>query len=310
MFKPLPAEMTSESNPLTEDKITLGRMLYFDTRLSKNHDISCNTCHLLDSFGVDGKATSPGHKGQLGVRNSPTVYNAAFHVAQFWDGREPDVEAQAKGPVLNPVEMAMPSEEATVAVLKSIPGYVDAFGAAFEGDDPVTYDNMAAAIGAFERKLVTPDRFDKYLAGDGGAITPEERAGLDEFVSSGCITCHMGMGLGGALYQKLGLVEPYETTDTGRHEVTGNDADKYFFKVPSLRNITKTGPYLHDGSVADLGETIKLMAKYELGRELTDEQTASMITFFGALEGTPDAEYIKEPALPQSGPDTPAPDPS
>lgn len=310
LFKPLPAEMTAEGRSLTPEKVALGRMLYFDTRLSKNHDLSCNSCHLLDSFGVDGKATSPGHKGQLGTRNSPTVYNAALHIAQFWDGREPDVEAQAKGPVLNPVEMAMASEEATVAVLKSIPGYVQAFGAAFEGDDPVTYDHMAEAIGAFERKLVTPDRFDVYLQGDGGAITPEERAGLDLFVSTGCMTCHMGAGLGGAMYQKLGLVEPYETADTGRHAFTGDDADKYFFKVPSLRNITKTGPYLHDGSVTDLGETVALMAKYELGKELTPEQTASMVTFFGALEGTPDAEYIAMPELPESGPETPAPDPS
>jgi cytochrome c peroxidase len=311
MFKPLPAEMSSESNPLSEEKIALGRMLYYEPRLSKNHDLSCNSCHGLDTFGVDNKPTSPGHKGALGTRNSPTVYNAALHIAQFWDGREPDVEAQAKGPVLNPVEMAMASEEAVVVVLKTIPGYVTAFAAAWPDDaDAVTYDHMADAIGAFERKLVTPDRFDEYLGGDGGALTPEERAGLDLFVSTGCITCHMGAGLGGAMYQKLGLVEPYETADTGRHALTGNDADKFFFKVPSLRNITRTGPYLHDGSVADLGETVSLMAKYELGRELTDEEVASMVTFFGALEGTIPTEYIAMPTLPESGPDTPAPDPS
>ena len=237
-FGALPENMASTSNPGTDDKVALGRMLYYEKRLSKNHDISCNSCHQLDNFGVDSEPTSPGHKGQRGGRNSPTVYNAALHVAQFWDGREPDVEAQAGGPVLNPIEMAMPSKEAVVTTLKSMDAYVEAFGKAFPGEeDAVTYSNMQAAIGAFERNLVTPGPFDAYLAGDVSALTDAQKAGLDRFVETGCTTCHMGPGVGGSMYQKLGLVNAYETEDVGRSAVTGNEAEKYFFKVPSLRNV-------------------------------------------------------------------------
>ena len=176
LFKALPADMAAPDKPRNEAIVDLGRMLYYDTRLSKNHDISCNSCHQLDNFGVDNEATSPGHKGARGDRNSPTSYNAALHIAQFWDGRAEDVEAQAKGPVLAPPEMAMPSEEAVVAVLNSIPGYVDAFKAAFpDAEDPVTYDNMAVAIGAFERGLVTPAPVDAYFAGDESALTDAQK---------------------------------------------------------------------------------------------------------------------------------------
>ena len=185
VFGVLPDAAPSESNEATEEKITLGRMLFFDPRLSKNHDISCNSCHGLATYGVDGEATSPGHQGQRGGRNSPTVYNAALHVAQFWDGRSPDVEDQAKGPVLNPIEMAMPSEAATVAVLKSVPGYAEYFAEAFPDDeDPITYDNMARAIGAFERGLITADRFDAFASGQDEALSDEELAGLSLFQSS------------------------------------------------------------------------------------------------------------------------------
>jgi cytochrome c peroxidase len=311
VFGVLPDEATSDSNPITEEKIVLGRMLYFDPRLSKNHDISCNSCHDLGTYGVDGEPTSPGHRGQRGDRNSPTVYNAALHVAQFWDGREPDVEAQAKGPVLNPVEMAMPSAEAVVSVLKSIPGYAPLFAAAFPDDgDPVTYDNMARAIGAFERRLITADRFDAYVSGRDTALTDAETAGLETFLDRGCITCHNGPGIGGNLYQKLGLVRPYATEDVGREKLTGNEADRYFFKVPSLRNIAMTAPYFHDGSIATLDEAIRLMGAHQLGIDLSDEEVARIATFLAALSGTVHPEYIAAPALPESGPDTPAPDPS
>ncbi len=180
LFAPLPAVMESKSNPITEEKVALGRMLYYEKRLSKSQQIACNSCHLLDKFGVDGHPTSDGHKGQKGDRNAPTVYNAAGHFVQFWDGRAADVEAQAKGPVMNPVEMAMPTEKEVIAVLKSMPEYVDAFKKAFPEDkDPVNYDNMSKAIGAFERKLVTPARWDKLLAGDQNALTAEEKAGFN-----------------------------------------------------------------------------------------------------------------------------------
>ncbi len=299
MFQPLPKVMASESNPITEAKVTLGRMLYYDTRFSKNGDISCNSCHLLDQFGDDGKPTSPGHDGQLGVRNSPTVYNAAAQFAQFWDGREPDVEAQAKGPVLNPVEMSMPDATAVNKVLKGIPGYAPLFAAAFpDAKTPVSFDNMALAIGAFERGLVTPSKFDFYLKGNGTKLSAEERAGVTTFIEAGCSTCHMGPLLGGNMFQKMGLIKPYETADKGRGDLTGNEIDNYFFKVPMLRNIAETGPYLHDGSIASLEDTVRLMGEHQLAKPLTDAQVASIMTFLPTLTGEIPTEYIAMPELP------------
>ncbi len=290
----------------------LGRKLYFDTRLSKNHDVACNSCHLLDKFGVDSKPVSPGHKKQTGDRNSPTVYNAAGHIAQFWDGRAKDVEEQAKGPVLNPVEMAMPNEAAVVNVLKSIPGYAADFKAAFpKATDPITYDNMAAAIGAFERKLVTPGRWDKFLGGDTSALTDDEKKGFMAFSAAGCVTCHSGPLVGGTMYQKLGVVSAWPSTkDQGRFKVTKNDADKMMFKVPSLRNVAKTGPYFHDGSVAKLDEAVRMMAQHQLGKTLSTSDVASIVQFLNALTGELPTAYIAKPELPPSGPKTPKPNPN
>jgi cytochrome c peroxidase len=311
LFGVLPEAVPNPENVGSPARIDLGRMLYYDKRLSKNHDVACNSCHLLDAYGVDGEVTSPGHRGQRGGRNSPTVYNAALHISQFWDGREPDVEAQAKGPVLNPVEMAAPSEAFIVGVLTSIPGYVSAFGAAFPEDEPsLSYDNMARAIGAFERRLMTPGRLDDFMAGDWKALDETERRGLTTFLSVGCNSCHTGSALGGRLYRKLGFVFPYETEDIGREAITGNPADRHAFKVPSLRNIAKTGPYLHDGSIVDLSEVVRIMGYHQIGLKLEDGQIADLVAFLGSLTGEWNAEYIAEPALPESGPDTPAPDPS
>ena len=227
----------------SDAEIALGRTLYFDPRLSKNHDISCASCHDLAAGGVDGEATSPGHKGVRGDRNSPTTLNAALHTTQFWDGREPDVEAQAKGPILNPVEMAMPDAATVVAVLESIPGYAPLFAAAFPGDaKPITYDHLGQAIGAFERGLLTPSPYDAFIAGDDSALNPAQLAGLEVFLDTGCTACHNGPAIGGNSFQKLGAVVPYETADPGRKKVTGNDADDKMFKVASLRNVTRTGP--------------------------------------------------------------------
>ncbi len=311
IFGALPDQVSNPANKLNDAKIDLGRQLYYDKRLSKNHDIACNSCHLLDNFGQDSEPTSPGHRGQRGGRNSPTVYNAAGHVAQFWDGRAPDVEAQAQGPVLNPIEMAMPSEAAVLTVLKSIPGYVDQFPKAFPEDDPaLTYANMARAIGAFERKLMTPGRFDAFVEGDAGALSSAELDGLEAFIQTGCPTCHMGSTFGGTMYQKLGAVKPYETKDQGRFEVTGNEADRQVFKVPSLRNIAKTGPYFHDGSIASLEQAVQIMGEHQLGKTLTAERNASIRTFLAALTGEVDQAYIAMPVLPESGPTTPAPNPN
>ena len=306
-FAPLPEGVTASTAVITDEKIALGRMLYYEPRLSKNQKISCNSCHQLDKFGVDNSPTSEGHKGQKGDRNSPTVYNAAAHIAQFWDGRAPTVEAQAKGPVMNPVEMAMPSEKQVVAVLTSMPEYVAAFKKAFPDDkNPVTLDNAANAIGAFERKLVTPSRWDKYLKGDQAALTDDEKAGFNRFAEAGCITCHSGVLVGGKMYQKLGVLKAYpDESDAGRFKVTKNEADKMSFKVPSLRNIEKTGPYFHNGKVAALEQAVAQMAEYQLGKQLSEADVKSITTWLKALTGEIPADYIKQPELPKSTPKTP-----
>ena len=311
-FAQLPKVMTADQQAPAEALVALGRALYYDARLSKNQDVSCNSCHLLDRYGVDGAPTSTGHKGQKGGRNAPTSYNAAGHIAQFWDGRAADVEAQAKGPVLNPIEMAMPDEASVIKVLRSIPGYAPMFAAAFPVEkDPITYANMAKAIGAFERGLVTPSKIDAFLGGDDAALTEAEKRGLNTFVEVGCTDCHSGPYLGGAIYQKAGLVKPWPNqADAGRFEVTKNEADRMMFKVPGLRNIEKTGPYFHDGSVASLDEAIRMMGVHQLGRELTPEQIADIRAFLGSATGLLPEAYIAKPALPESGPKTPKPDPS
>ena len=310
MFAPLPSRFDTPANPATPEKIALGRMLYFDPRLSKAQDLSCASCHALDRGGADAERFSKGHLGKLGGRNAPTVFNAAGQIAQFWDGRAPTVEEQAKGPVLNPVEMAMPDPAYVLTVLHSIPGYVTAFQAAFPGEkDPITYDNFGRAVGAFERGLVTPTRFDELLAGKDDALDATEKAGLALFLSTGCTTCHQGPLVGGSMYMKLGLVEPYaNTADQGRFAVTKQDADRMFFKVPSLRNVADTPPYFHDGSIADLPTAVKTMARLQLGKQLSDDDTASIVTFLRALSGKPAADYIAPPKLPPSGPKTPKPD--
>ncbi len=310
MFGELPADMATQERPMTPERVALGRQLFFETRLSKGQDISCNSCHGLDNHGVDGEPTSRGHKGQRGGRNSPTVMNAGLHVAQFWDGRAADLEEQAKGPILNPIEMAMPSEERVVEVLESIPGYPPLFAAAFpDTSDPVTYENMAIAIGAFERGLVTPSAFDRYLAGDDAALSPAARAGLDKFVSLGCVSCHNGPGFGGGLYRILGQVHPYSTGDVGRFAVTGKEEDRNVFKVPSLRNVTETGPWFHDGSVVELDEAIRLMGWHQLGVGISPNDRAQIIVFLEALAGEPDLDYVSMPSPLQSGPNTPVVNP-
>jgi len=309
LFQPLP-EVMGTPERVTEARIDLGRMLFHDPRLSANQKISCNSCHTLAQHGVDNEPTSPGHKGQRGARNSPTVLNAAGHFVQFWDGRAADVEAQAKGPVLNPVEMALPDAQHVETVLRSIPGYAPLFAKAFPNEqEPVTFDNAAVAIGAFERTLVTPSRFDEFLAGEQKALTPEEQKGLVVFVQTGCPTCHAGPYLGGQMYQKAGLVKPWPSQkDQGRYEVTKADADRMMFKVPGLRNVAKTGPYFHDGSVADLKPAIRMMAAHQLGRDLSDADVDAIAAFLAATTADLPKSMVAAPALPPSGPDTPKPE--
>lgn len=309
MFKPLPRTMESPANPASAAKVELGRMLYYENRLSKSHQFSCNSCHKLDQYGVDNEPTSSGHKGQRGDRNSPTVYNAAAHFVQFWDGRAATVEDQAKGPILNPVEMAMTDEKAVIATLKSIPEYVALFRKAFPGEkDPVTYDNLAKAVGAFERGLVTPSRWDKFLAGDKSAITDAEKEGFVRFYEAGCAACHIGTLVGASTYQKAGVTKPWpDQSDGGRFKVTQKNEDKMIFKVPSLRNIEKTWPYMHNGKVATLDQAVLMMGDYNAGNKLTQSDVKSIVAWLKALTGELPANYIKPPKLPPSTATTPKP---
>lgn len=298
-FKPLRKSLNTGVEP-TPAMVDLGRMLFFDTRLSQDRDLSCNSCHRLDHFGVDNEPTSIGAKGARGRRNSPTVYHAAGHFTAFWDGRATTVEEQAKGPILNPAEMGMPDAETVVARLKKIPGYVAAFKAAFPEDAaPVSYDNLGKAIGAFERNLVTPSRWDRYLAGDRTALNKDETSGLKLFTDLGCMTCHTGEFVGGSMFQKVGVVAPWPNqADQGRYEVTKVDSDRMLFKVPSLRDVAKTAPYFHDGSAKTLEEAVAMMARHQIGEELSGDDIRLIVAWLGALTGDIPDTYIQPPQLP------------
>lgn len=271
----------------------LGKKLYYDESFSANGAMSCNTCHPIHNYGVDNERTSPGHDGTRGTRNSPTTFNAYFHVAQFWDGRSPDLADQAKGPVLNPVEMGLQKPEDVVSIIKKSDEYNQMFAQAFpESQDQVTFDHFALAIAEFEATLATPAAIDAFLSGAVDQLDNQQKEGLSLFIETGCIACHIGPGLGGNMMQRFGLVHgPYweftgsEIKDLGKAEVTGNEADQHVFKSPSLRNIEKTAPYFHDGSVESLEEAIRIMAFTQLGKELTDEQINTLIAFFKSLTG-------------------------
>lgn len=299
-------------NPATPEKIELGKMLFFEPRLSSSWLISCNTCHNVGLGGVDLLETSVGHGWQKGPRNAPTVFNAVFNVAQFWDGRAEDLEEQAKGPVQAGVEMANQPDR-VVATLKSIPEYVERFEAAFPGQgDPVTFDNMARAIEVFEATLITPDApFDRYLEGDTAALTALERRGVDQFVAKGCASCHRGVNLGGQSYHPFGVVqrpgaEILPPADRGRYEVTRTATDEYVFRAPALRNVELTPPYFHSGKVWGLQEAVAVMSTAQLGTELTGDEVEAITAFLRTLTGRqPDVEY---PILPPSGDATPPPD--
>ena len=307
-FSPLPERFVS-SVAGASATVELGRMLYYDSRLSKSGEVSCNSCHPLTKYGVDGQPTSPGHAGQRGTRNTPTVYNAALHFTQFWDGRAPDVEAQAGGPILNPVEMAMPSESAVVEVLKSMPKYVSAFRKAYPGDrNPVTFRRATEAIGAFERGLVTPSRWDRFLKGDDTALTPGEKAGFNHFVDAGCNVCHAGALMGGDAFQRIGIRKAYpDHSDLGRFTVTHQNADRLLFKVPSLRNVAMTGPYFHDGKVPTLEDAVSMMATYQTGKSINLAAKDAIVTWLRSLTWELPDEYIKQPELPASTARTPKP---
>lgn len=297
-----PAKITNAA------KVDLGAKLFFDPRLSKSGFISCNSCHNLSMGGSDNLKTSIGHNWQKGPINSPTVLNAVLGVAQFWDGRAKDLKEQAGGPIANPGEMASSHQLAT-DILNSIPGYVTEFKKVY-GTDKITINEVTDAIAAFEETLVTPNsRFDKYLAGDKKALTPDEIAGWEIFNDSGCTACHNGAALGGATFQKMGLVEPYKTNNPaqGRVAVTKEEADRFNFKVPTLRNIELTYPYFHDGEAATMAEAVDIMGRIQLGKAFTPAENAKIVAFLKTLTG--DQPNIKMPILPPSSDKTPRPEP-
>ncbi len=307
--EPLPEDAFEEGMVRSEERIELGKMLFYEPRLSKSGLISCNTCHNMSTFGVDQLPVSVGHMWQKGPRNAPTVLNAALHGSQFWDGREPDVEAQAIMPILDPLEMAA-TEEHVLAVLASMPEYQKRFREAFPDEqNPLVYENVGVAIGAFERILLTRSRFDDFLRGDADALTDKEKRGLEVYMEVGCQSCHAGPVLGGNAFSVFQTPAERASgeSDPGRFDVTGNPMHKNSFKVPSLLNIAETYPYLHDGSVWSLSETVDIVAMDMLARELTEEENRYIVAFLEALTGEIPAYALDLPVLPASTETTPRP---
>ena len=311
LFSPLPSTTPAvNDNPITPEKVDLGKALFFDPRMSASGVFSCNSCHNLATGGDDNMPTSIGHGWQKGPRNSPTVLNSVFNDAQFWDGRAADLAEQAKGPVQAGVEMANTPEN-VIATLNSMPQYVEWFAASFpEEDNPVTFDNFAKAIEAYEATLITPAPFDAWLNGDDAALSELELAGLELFVDAGCASCHGGINLGGEGYYPFGLVEKpgadiLPEGDKGRFAVTETAVDEYVFRAAPLRNIAVTAPYFHSGAVWDLETAVAIMAESQLGADLSGEDIGAITAFLGALTGEmPEVTY---PVLPAETADTPRP---
>lgn len=299
LFGAVPEEAYGDPPP-SRALVDLGRMLYFDARLSGSGALSCNSCHDLARYGTTAAATS-GDPGEAGTaRNAPSTYNAILQFKQYWDGRADDLEAQARSALLSPQELGMASESALIEAIKAVEGYGPAFEAAFpDARSPITIGNIARALVAFQGGLTTPgSKLDRYLSGEGGALSPEEIEGFDRFVSTGCVSCHSGALIGGGMFQRLGSVYPYETEDQGRAGQSKDPVEEKIFKVPSLRNVTKTGPWLHDGSLDSLEDVVGRMAHHQLGRELTSEEITSIVLFLETTMGYPSSDYIEPPELP------------
>jgi cytochrome c peroxidase len=311
-FQPIPVSPpVLEGNPATPEKVDLGRMLYFDPRLSKSQLISCQTCHNVGLGGADLQEVSTGHGWQKGPRNSPTTFNAVFNVAQFWDGRAKDLAEQAKGPVQASVEMNN-TPERVIETLSSMPGYVDAFKAAFpDAETPLSFDNMAKAIEVFEATLITPNApFDRFLRGEGDALSADEKLGLKTFMDKGCASCHNGLNMGGLGYFPFGVVERpgsdiLPEDDLGRYQVTNTAADKYVFRSPPLRNVAITQPYFHSGRVWKLRDATAIMGSAQLGIQLSNQEADLITLFMKTLTG--EQPEVMHPVLPPSTEATPKP---
>lgn len=294
IFGPLPDRVASEDNPSNISKMVLGRLLFNDPRLSKDGKFSCATCHDLGNYGVDGKVTTDGPGGHPGYRNVPTVINAAMQGMLFWDARAITVEEQAGMALLNPAEMGMADEASVMAVIESIDGYKQLFKSGFRGEDqPRNFTNVAKAIAAFERSLLTPSRFDSFVSGKQNALQGNELTGLKLFLDAQCTTCHIAPTVGGMMIQKLGNQKPYPTEDKGYGKFAEDESYDYFFKVPQLRNVTETGPYMHDGSIESLAEMVRIMGEIQLSRTFDDAEVAALVAFMGTLTGKVDPKLAE-----------------
>jgi cytochrome c peroxidase len=295
-FSPLPETMPGSEND-TPERIALGKKLYFEKRLSINDKQSCASCHILENgfAGVDNLPTSPGARGEKGTRNSPTVLNSGWQDSQFWDGRAEDLVEQAKGPILNPIEMGMPDEKTVEQKIRGIAEYQSVFAKAFPNNKPaITYQNIAEAIAAFERTLITPSRFDDFMNGDAAALSIIEQRGLKEFLKVDCKSCHDGKLLGGETYEPIGKENPYENqADQGIYTLTKDEDDRMFFKVSPLRNVALTAPYFHDGKIETLEQAVHKMGKLQLNEELTDQQVSDITSFLKALTDKKREQYLK-----------------
>jgi cytochrome c peroxidase len=306
-FGPLPKVIESAANPVTPEKTGLGKMLFYETRVSVDGTVSCVRCHPFSLYAVDGLPKSVGHDARANARNAPTVLNAAGQISAHWTGNREDVEDQARQALVGPASFGMPSYETAEKKLKEIPGYGPLFLKAFPGEkDPVTAEHFAEAVGAFERTLVTPSPFDAFLKGGQTALTDRQKVGLKNFIETGCVQCHSGTYLGGQTYEKFGALEPYWThtksaaIDEGRFTVTKKADDKFVFKVPGLRNVAMTSPYFHDGSVSRLADAVSIMGRVQLGRVLGAREVEAIVAFLDSLTGSIPENALRVPILPRN----------
>jgi cytochrome c peroxidase len=305
IFGSLPKAIVSEKNPITPEKVKLGKMLFYEPRISVDGTVSCSKCHPFSLYAADGLKKSVGNNCKINQRNAPTILNVAAQISEHWIGNRTDVEDQAKQSVTGPLTFGMPSYAEVEKKLRGIKGYGPLFKEAFPQDnEPVTMNNFAKAVGAFERTLVTPSPFDTFLKGKPQALTEQERKGLKIFMEAGCSGCHSGTFVGGQVYRKFGIAEPYwkytksEPIDEGRFAVTGNESDKYVFKVPILRNVAKASPYFHDGSVDDLEKAEWIMGKIQMGMDLSKEELGDINAFLKSLTGEIPQDALIVPLLP------------
>lgn len=303
----LPPVISSSANPVTPARAALGKMLFYETRISVDGTVSCVRCHPFSLYAADGLRKSVGHDARPNPRNAPTVLNAAGQISAHWTGNRKDVEDQAEQAVVGPASFGMPSSEAAEKKLRGIAAYGPLFERAFPGDpSPVSIGNFARAVGAFERTLVTPSPFDGFIGGDGKALGEAEKLGLRQFISAGCVSCHSGVYVGGGMYEKFGVYEPYWTytkspeIDEGRFMMTKSEGDKYVFKVPGLRNVEMTSPYFHDGSVDRLPDAVRVMGRVQLGKTLGDGEVGTIVSFLKSLTGRIPADALLVPILPRT----------